>query len=143
MEASSHGLNQNRLDGLQFSSGIFTNLSQDHLDYHKNLKNYLKAKLYLFEKLIKKRGNVITDEEIPQFQKLKKYQKKKFKIKYSLNEKKIILKFYLIHLKENLKHLKSSYKNSIKNINLKLIGKIQLKNLFMAIIAAQKSNSRI
>jgi murE/murF fusion protein len=54
MEASSHGLKQNRLDGLKFSSGIFTNLSQDHLDYHKNLKNYLKAKLYLFEELIKK-----------------------------------------------------------------------------------------
>ena len=38
MEASSHGLKQNRLDGLNFNSGIFTNLSQDHLDYHKNLK---------------------------------------------------------------------------------------------------------
>ena len=55
MEASSHGLQQNRLDGLKFSSGIFTNLSQDHLDYHKNIKNYLKAKLYLFENLLKKR----------------------------------------------------------------------------------------
>ena len=49
MEASSHGLKQNRLDGLKFNSGLFTNLSQDHLDYHKNLKNYLNAKLYLFE----------------------------------------------------------------------------------------------
>src|SRR6056300_1082724 len=44
MEASSHGLSQNRLDGLLFNTGIFTNLSQDHLDYHKNTKNYLKAK---------------------------------------------------------------------------------------------------
>ncbi|MDC3034467.1 Mur ligase family protein, partial [Candidatus Pelagibacter sp.] len=41
MEASSHGLHQNRLDGLLFNSAIFTNLSQDHLDYHKNFKNYL------------------------------------------------------------------------------------------------------
>ena len=73
MEASSHGLKQNRLDGLQFNSGIFTNLSQDHLDYHKNLKNYLKAKLYLFENLIKKRGNVITDDKIPEFKKIKKF----------------------------------------------------------------------
>ena len=55
MEASSHGLEQNRLDGLLYNTGIFTNLSQDHLDYHKNLKNYLKAKLYLFENLSKKK----------------------------------------------------------------------------------------
>jgi len=47
MEASSHGLKQNRLDGLLFDIGIFTNLSHDHLDYHKNLKNYLSSKLYL------------------------------------------------------------------------------------------------
>ena len=45
LEASSHGLKQNRLDGLLFDIGIFTNLSHDHLDYHKNLKNYLDAKL--------------------------------------------------------------------------------------------------
>jgi len=42
MEASSHGLKQNRLDGLLFDTGIFSNLSHDHLDYHKNMekKNY-------------------------------------------------------------------------------------------------------
>jgi murE/murF fusion protein len=80
MEASSHGLSQNRLDGLLFNTGIFTNLSQDHLDYHKNTKNYLKAKLYLFEKLIKKKGNIITDEQIPEFKKIKDIAtNKKFK----------------------------------------------------------------
>ena len=49
IEASSHGLKQNRLDGLKFKTGIFTNLSHDHLDYHKTLNDYLKSKLYLFE----------------------------------------------------------------------------------------------
>src|SRR6056300_1356213 len=48
LEASSHGLKQNRLDGLLFDVDIFTNLSHDHLDYHKNMKNYLNSKLYLF-----------------------------------------------------------------------------------------------
>ena len=65
MEASSHGLIQNRLDGLS-DTGIFTNLSQDHLDYHKTIQNYLHAKLYLFKNLIKN-GNVITDNKIPEF----------------------------------------------------------------------------
>ena len=72
MEASSHGLDQNRLDGLKFDIGIFTNLSHDHLDYHKNMKNYLNSKLYLFKHLIKKRGDIITDRNIPEAQKIKK-----------------------------------------------------------------------
>ena len=77
LEASSHGLDQNRLDGLLFDIGIFTNLSHDHLDYHKNMKNYLRSKLYLFEKLIKKKGNVITDATISERKKIEKITKKK------------------------------------------------------------------
>ena len=73
MEASSHGLKQNRLDGLNFNTAIFTNLSQDHLDYHKSLKDYLNAKLYLFQNLVKKKGNIITDDKIPEFKKIKKF----------------------------------------------------------------------
>ena len=69
LEASSHGLKQNRLDGLLFDIGIFTNLSHDHLDYHKNFNDYLNAKLYLFSNLIKKKGIVIADPTIQQFKK--------------------------------------------------------------------------
>ena len=72
LEASSHGLKQNRLDGIKFRTGIFTNLSHDHLDYHKTLSNYLKSKLYLFEKLLIKNANVITDLDIPEYKKIKK-----------------------------------------------------------------------
>ena len=45
LEASSHGLKQNRLNGLDFKTGIFTNLSHDHLDYHKSFQDYLESKL--------------------------------------------------------------------------------------------------
>ena len=41
LEASSHGIDQNRLDGVKFSGAVFTNLSHDHLDYHKNTENYI------------------------------------------------------------------------------------------------------
>ena len=54
MEASSHGLKQNRLDGLLFNIGIFTNISYDHLDYHKNFNDYLNSKLCC-SKIIKKK----------------------------------------------------------------------------------------
>jgi UDP-N-acetylmuramoyl-L-alanyl-D-glutamate--2,6-diaminopimelate ligase len=48
MEASSHGLDQNRLSGLSFAAAVFTNLSQDHLDYHHSLEVYGASKLRLF-----------------------------------------------------------------------------------------------
>ncbi len=51
IEASSHALSQNRLAGIDFKSAAFTNLTGDHLDYHKTEKDYLAAKAILFEKL--------------------------------------------------------------------------------------------
>ena len=55
LEASSHVLDQGRLNAIKFKAGIFTNLSRDHLDYHKNFKDYLNSKLILFNKLLKKK----------------------------------------------------------------------------------------
>lgn len=49
MEVSSHAIVQNRIDGLNFALKIFTNLSQDHLDYHKNMTEYVKAKSSFFQ----------------------------------------------------------------------------------------------
>jgi murE/murF fusion protein len=140
MEASSHGLKQNRLDGLKFNSGIFTNLSQDHLDYHTNIKNYLNAKLYLFKNLIKKKGNVITDQLIPEFKKIKKITINKRLKLYALNDKKNNLQVISHSFKGEAQSFKIKLNNSIQNINLNLIGKIQLKNVLMAIIAAKNSN---
>ncbi|WP_440697755.1 UDP-N-acetylmuramoyl-L-alanyl-D-glutamate--2,6-diaminopimelate ligase [Candidatus Pelagibacter sp. HIMB1709] len=140
MEASSHGLEQNRLDGLNFKSGIFTNLSQDHLDYHKNFKNYLKAKLYLFENLIGKKGNVITDKDIPQYKTIKKISlRKNFKL-LAINEKQNNFEILSHRYNNENQLIKLKYKNLIKEINLNLIGKIQIKNILMAVIAAKKSN---
>lgn len=51
MEVSSHGLSQGRVSALDFRGGVFTNLTQDHLDYHKNFEEYLAAKLILFRSL--------------------------------------------------------------------------------------------
>ena len=51
MEVSSHGLDQDRVAGLRFAGGIFTNITHDHLDYHKTFNNYLRAKKRLFDLL--------------------------------------------------------------------------------------------
>jgi UDP-N-acetylmuramoyl-L-alanyl-D-glutamate--2,6-diaminopimelate ligase len=51
MEASSHAIDQKRISGVEFNGGIFTNLTRDHLDYHKTVDNYLKAKKKFFDDL--------------------------------------------------------------------------------------------
>src|SRR3546814_17421739 len=52
LEASSHGLHQYRLDGIRVSAAAFTNLTRDHLDYHRTMAPYLDAKLRLFRQLL-------------------------------------------------------------------------------------------
>ena len=53
MEVSSHAIAQKRISGLKFAGGIFTNLTRDHLDYHKTVENYLKAKKKFFDDMPK------------------------------------------------------------------------------------------
>jgi UDP-N-acetylmuramoyl-L-alanyl-D-glutamate--2,6-diaminopimelate ligase len=60
LEASSHGLDQHRLDGVRIAAGGFTNLSRDHLDYHPTIEAYLAAKLRLFEDLIVAGGTAVV-----------------------------------------------------------------------------------
>ncbi len=61
LEASSHGLDQHRLDGVRIAAGAFTNLSRDHLDYHATIEDYLAAKLRLFSDLVLPNGTAVID----------------------------------------------------------------------------------
>src|SRR5690242_303141 len=62
-EASSHGLDQYRLDGLRIRAGAFTNLSRDHMDYHPDVAHYLDAKLRLFRDLIPADGAAVISAD--------------------------------------------------------------------------------
>lgn len=67
MEVSSHSLDLHRVDGIQYNIGIFTNLTQDHLDYHKTMENYKIAKSLLFQRSNKSVINI--DDEAGEFMK--------------------------------------------------------------------------
>ena len=62
-EASSHGLDQYRLDGVRISAGGFTNLTRDHMDYHPDLAHYLAAKLRLFRDLVADGGAAVISAD--------------------------------------------------------------------------------
>jgi UDP-N-acetylmuramoyl-L-alanyl-D-glutamate--2,6-diaminopimelate ligase len=63
LEASSHGLDQKRLDGVRLAAGAFTNLSRDHMDYHATLEDYLAAKLRLFRELLPAGAPAVVDAD--------------------------------------------------------------------------------
>ncbi|MBN1971376.1 MAG: UDP-N-acetylmuramoyl-L-alanyl-D-glutamate--2,6-diaminopimelate ligase [Candidatus Delongbacteria bacterium] len=61
MEVSSHSLVMNRVDHIKFDISLFTNLTQDHLDFHKSMEEYGKAKSILFDSLTKDNGSIVYD----------------------------------------------------------------------------------
>ena len=70
MEASSHGLDQYRLDGIKITAAAFTNLSRDHLDYHGDMASYLAAKMRLFEELLAPGGTAVLNADSSVFEEL-------------------------------------------------------------------------
>jgi len=117
VEASSHGLIQKRLNDINFKAGIFTNLSLDHLDFHKTMKSYLDAKLLLFNKIISKKRTIISDKSIKEYSILKKISKKRD-----------LRLLDITQIKEKIHK---------KNLNF---NEIKLKNLSMAVVAAKLCN---
>ncbi|MER8445961.1 UDP-N-acetylmuramoyl-L-alanyl-D-glutamate--2,6-diaminopimelate ligase [Mesorhizobium sp. M1066] len=65
MEASSHGLDQRRLDGVKLAAGGFTNLGRDHMDYHPTIEDYHRAKLRLFDTLLPKGAPAVIFADDP------------------------------------------------------------------------------
>jgi len=118
IEASSHGLDQYRLHNIKFKAAIFTNFSQDHLDYHKTMQSYLNAKLILFKKILKRNSNIILDEKINEYLDLKNIAKKR--------------KLKIIKIDTTFK--------KIKNFYLPSGSEFKINNLSMAIEAAKLCN---
>jgi UDP-N-acetylmuramoyl-L-alanyl-D-glutamate--2,6-diaminopimelate ligase len=67
LEASSHGLEQNRLDGVRITAAAFTNLSRDHLDYHQSMDAYFAAKRRLMAEILADGGTAVLNADIAEF----------------------------------------------------------------------------
>ncbi len=71
MEASSHGIELNRLDYVKIGLAAFTNISRDHLDYHETMENYLAAKMRLFCEVMQPDGTIVLNADIPEIRDIK------------------------------------------------------------------------
>ena len=128
LEASSHGLEQNRIDNIKIKVAAFTNFSQDHLDYHKNLRSYFDSKMRLFKDILDNKGYAIINSDIQVSKKIEKICKKRrieiISYGYNSNDLKLLdFRKYNDYQKVTLK-----YKQRIFHYKLKLFGDFQVYN---------------
>lgn len=124
-ESSSHGLEQQRLLGIKVDAACFTSFSQDHLDYHKNMDNYLLAKLKLFTDNLSQTGVAVLNSEIEQLDYIKSY----------LQERNI--KFLTVGMNGDLKIIDRTictYNGQKYNFTTDIVGSFQATNLLIAVM---------
>lgn len=136
MEASSHGIELNRLDHVNISLGAFTNLSRDHLDYHETMEKYLAAKMQLFTKLLKPGGVAVLNADIPEFEELSSLCEARGQkvLSFGHDGKDLML---LAHSPEaHGQALRFELFGQPYEINLPLIGEFQIWNAFCGLALA-------
>ncbi|MEW6009244.1 MAG: UDP-N-acetylmuramoyl-L-alanyl-D-glutamate--2,6-diaminopimelate ligase [Candidatus Omnitrophota bacterium] len=134
MEVSSHALTQDRVGGLRFSRAIFTNLTRDHLDYHKNFNNYFKSKRKLFHQLERRGGYAILNIDDPYGERLLETILSR-KLTYAVIKK---ADANAIDIKSDLNGIRFAirYKKERIEINSKLRGTYNVYNILAAATVA-------
>ena len=131
MEMSSHGLELGRVNMLKLDVAIFTNLTGDHMDFHKNMENYFNAKKKIFSLLKDKKNSVINiDDEYG-----KRYLDEIKGISYGLEKGDIVGK--IKHISRHGQEVELIILNNKYETELKLLGKFNLYNLLGAIGAVK------
>ena len=132
LEASSHGLEQRRLDGVRFSAGAFTNLSRDHLDYHATLEDYLAAKLRLFDTLLPKGAAAIADADQPQTARVRELAKARELEYLSVGTAGETLKLLSVTRMNDGSRLMVEAWGEKHYVSLPLVGQFQIANALVA-----------
>ena len=132
MEISSHGIDQNRIKGLSFEAAVFTNLTHDHLDFHKNMNNYFNIKLKLFTEYKNKKKIIFIDNYYGN--KIYSLLKNKNKIKtVSLENKNADYYSSNIEYTENGINFLVNSKYGVKQASAKLYGEFSVTNILLTI----------
>ena len=130
MEVSSHALDQGRVKDVPFDVGIFTNLTLDHLDYHKTMENYADAKSKLFTSLSQEGFAIFNTDDHWHTQMIKQCQAQK--ISYGFSEQADIRASHMSQTSEGVQFI-VTYKNQSVTVLSTLIGRFNIYNLLAAI----------
>ena len=132
LEASSHGLEQRRLDGVRFAAGGFTNLSRDHLDYHGTLEEYFRAKLRLFDTLLPKGAAVVADADHAEAATVQRIAKERELYYFSVGRNGETLKVVSVtRMPDGVRLLVEAFGEK-RYVALPLVGHFQISNALMA-----------
>jgi len=131
MEVSSHAIEMNRVDNINFDVGIFTNLGFDHLDFHGNKENYFNSKLKLFKKLNKNSIAIINNDDVYTKRIIKSIKCKH--LTFGINTKaSLYIKSYKLEMNKSEAVL--VYKNKEYKLKTNLIGEFNLYNILASIL---------
>ncbi len=132
MEASSHGLDQYRLDGVNIQAAAFTNLSRDHLDYHSDMQSYFEAKARLFTDVLQQNGRAVLNADDTYFDQLQKICLEHGHHVFSFGYKGADLKIINRTAKPTGQELEFMLEGTTYNITLPLVGDFQVMNALCA-----------
>ncbi len=132
MEASSHGLEQRRLDGVYLTVGGFTNFSQDHLDYHKSFDDYFAAKAGLFSRVLPPEGSVVINILDPKGVVLVAIAKARGQDVITLGGDDADLQILNTRCDSTGQDMRFSWRGEVHTVRLSLIGGFQAENVLIA-----------
>lgn len=131
-EASSHGLDQYRLDGVKISAAAFTNLGRDHLDYHPTTEAYLAAKLRLFEELLPAGAPAVVNVDAPRAEDVAAAARRRGLPLITVGEKGETLRLANLKREGFTQALSLVHDGAVYDVKLPLIGTYQVANALVA-----------
>ncbi len=132
MEASSHGLDQRRLDGVRLAAGGFTNLGRDHLDYHPTVEDYHRAKMRLFNTLLPKSAPAVIFADDVWSEATMKAASEAGRVVLTVGRKGTLLTLKRVEHERSRQRAEIEADGRIHEINLPLAGEFQISNALVA-----------
>ncbi len=135
MESSSHGIDQHRIDGINFKTAAFTNLSQDHLDYHKSMEDYFKVKSRLYLDLVDNPLVINADDEWGKKLINECRNKGKQIIEYGVKTANAESNLKIIRIVKHsyFQSVEITHKGQVYKLEIKLLGEFQVYNVICAV----------